>query len=149
MKFLRSLVLVTLIFCFACYCYSEGLDYSGMTDADLIKIQGILESEMNSRGIDKNNLLMTGIYVVGIDIKSGEYIFTNVSDRDFFVYSVYKDMAQYDKVIELEKEIEDFIAPSIVVFNNEFSRVDLEENNILCVIRGMAKVESQKPDWKP
>ena len=149
MKFLRSLVLVTLIFCFAFYGYAEEINFSTMSDKELIDIQGALESEMNSRGIDKNNLMMAGVYVAGTDIKTGEYIFTNVDDVSYFVYGVYKDQNTYEEILKLKNEVEDFTIPLKTIYYDEFSRVVLEEGNILYVVRGMAKVEGQKPDWKP
>lgn len=149
MKFLRSLVLVTLIFCFAFTSLAAPIDYSTMSDTELIELEADLDTELSSRGINKTNLIMAGAYVAGIDIKPGAYVLTSVNREYYFKYAVYQDVDTYKTLLGYKSTIQDFYMPCTKIYVEEYVRINLEEGNVLYIDSGAAKVESQKADWAP
>ena len=89
---MKKLVLaVTLLALFVGFAYAEPLDYSGMSDDELIAVyQGAL-AEIQSRGlvIGEERTLREGKYIIGKDIPAGSYIITCIQTEGEAVGDAY------------------------------------------------------------
>lgn len=74
-KLLSILLVFTLVLGFA---LAEGLDFSNMTDEELVAIYQNAAKEINSRGliVGEERTLREGKYIIGKDIAAGTYTIT-------------------------------------------------------------------------
>ncbi len=56
-------------------------DISGLTDAEIVELLGIVNDELVGRGIEKSAELPAGKYTGGKDIPAGSYIITCKTDE--------------------------------------------------------------------
>ena len=74
-KFLAILVMLTLTVC-SCFALADGLDFSGMSDDELLALMKQVQQEIVDRRIEGTATLPGGKYIGGKDIPAGTYIYT-------------------------------------------------------------------------
>lgn len=62
--------------------FAEEIDYSSLSDDELLDIMFEVSAEITTRGIDVTEIA-NGRYIVGVDIRSGKWEITNSADRGF------------------------------------------------------------------
>lgn len=73
-KLLKYTVLVIVIlFVFVCNGLAEGIDISSLSDDELLALNKNVDQEILDRGLSELSILPAGVYVVGEDIKEGNY----------------------------------------------------------------------------
>lgn len=95
MKKILITILVVML-CLSHGSYAESLsDIANWTDADLLATRDILDDEIFKRGIEFETEFYPGVYVVGEDIKAGQYdIIVHESDSLVFIV-VYANKDDY------------------------------------------------------
>lgn len=78
-----------------------GIDYTSMTDAELVTVRDACIKELGKRGFaSKDVTVPVGTYVVGEDIPAGSYTITFASSSGFARVSVYDEGKSYSSFSE-------------------------------------------------
>lgn len=144
-------LILTLLLLFSGFSLAEGIEVSGLSDEELLVLQKNVTEELYSRGIDHQNLIYQGVYVVGKDIKAGTYVATSVGDDDFD-YAIYDTLSDYEVLSAYKNRFGYGMSlPCVRVRPGESSRIVLEDGNVFhALYEGeVAKLEIQSADWMP
>lgn len=87
-KFLCLLVALLLIGSIA---LAESIDLSAMTDDDLLALKDQVNQTLSDRGITREFVVTSGIYVGGSDIRPGRYTLTATSENGMVQVAIGKD----------------------------------------------------------
>lgn len=139
-KLIAFILVITSLSCFA---FADEIDLSGMSIEELYELHSSIDSEIQSRlncTVASDNIGV-GMYIVGKDIKSGNYTFTLV-DGDFFRYYVYADL-------DAREELESLDFGYITEIGST-SHASLEDGMVLAIDHGTASIETPaKASWAP
>ena len=73
---MKKIISIAILLVFVVTCsYAEELDYSSLTADELIGMRNQITAELNSRFSPDPSAIYSGNYIVGKDIKAGQYIF--------------------------------------------------------------------------
>ena len=105
---------------------SEGIDYSSMSNEELLSMQKGFTDELMRRGLIKRIKLPAGQYEVGVDIPAGTYIITaaEINSEYYSTVAVFEDWSKVTEQGELATYIE-------LLTDLGECTVKLKENNIL------------------
>ena len=89
MKRIVSTILVALLF-IGC-AFAETIDFSGMTDTELVELYNAVREEMTLRNINgaEERTLREGKYIIGRDIPAGDYTITCIGTAGESLGSAY------------------------------------------------------------
>lgn len=122
---------------------AEEIDFSGMSLTELLALHEKLDSAIQEQfdcALDASSMYQ-GVYVVGEDIKAGDYLFTSTS-KTYFMCHLYEDMAH--------KEAHDGGQHETLLQIGDTLSLKLEEGMVLVVDQGVVHVKLiEKPGWAP
>ncbi len=154
-KFLALILCLTLIV--SSVALAEMMNFGTMTDDDLVLLLNQLEAEIAARGIDTSALIYAGTYVVGKDIKAGQYILT-VADSEYGMdiitfetedtYASYFETKRFT-VGEEREAIEANASSKAYARKLDTVSLNLHDGMVLLLKDGTGRLEAMKPSWAP
>ena len=90
---LITVILLLILLLSAINVSAETLDFSTLSDEELIDIQNNLNNEILKRGLKKAKL-PSGLYEAGVDVPAGTYVVTAITqnERYYPLIRIYKDI---------------------------------------------------------
>lgn len=144
-------LILTLLLLFSGFSLAEGIDILNLSDEELTGLQQRVANELYNRGIDRQNLIYYGTYVVGKDIKAGTYIVSSVNNGRFH-YCLFDSLDDYDVFMKYkEKFAYSMVLPNYSIDAGGSGRMELKDGNVLYALYEgeQARLESQSADWMP
>lgn len=146
-KFKLFAMLLAVLMVVSGVCLAAGLDLESLklSDAsveDLLKLKDLIDEELASRGFYENEILETGLYVVGKDIVPGQFTLDEIPDSEDSTYiEVYSSAASRDEHKTLYS----------VNFRYGDTGMILEEGNVILVQYSpcICKLNETKKSWAP
>ena len=136
MKRLFAIVMAAVML-FSIPAFAADLDLSGMTTEELVALQDSIQTELNSRGYNKNDEIATGVFVVGQDIRAGIFSYEAIEDTTLFVY---ENSEKYNSREPLS---------TILIFKGQNGTISLADNQVMEIVSGRGRLSDDKPSWAP
>lgn len=102
--------------------YSFAHKYDVFTDRELLAVFDEIKMELMNRGLFGEGILITGQYIVGIDIPAGTYIFSLLQPATRSNYSICAVKEAEDSEDNLVRQM---------LYKGDKIRITLKEGNIL------------------
>ena len=134
---------------FVCVGLAEGIDISSLSDDDLLAMNESIDREIEARGLSELSVLPAGVYVVGKDIKDGNYCLVG-KDRASTILVFSKEA--FDSYVENGSSTENQpdANPEVNFFVNPGTEgfIGLEEGQVLKLFYP-CYIEEADESWMP
>ena len=148
MKKLVSLLLVFLL-CFGASAAADGLDLSAMSTDDLLILRNQITAEISARLTDDSAMITDGLYVVGVDIKTGMYRIACASD-DYIDVMLFDSKENYQTYQKNTYANVTYRLYRVTLSRGEMATVHLTDGMVLEISDGIGVItEIVKPSWAP
>ena len=144
-------LILTLLLLFSGFSLAEGIDLKGLSDEELQQLEKNVNVELYDRGLNSQNLIYQGAYVVGQDIKSGTYLISSAINRGI-TYCVFDNASDYELMMRYyTKPGTSMVLPNTDIGSSGSGRVELKDGNVFFIpYEGMiGRLEIQQADWMP
>lgn len=139
-KILIAVLLLTMLTVTA---ISEEFDLESMTTEDLVLLHERIDEILEDRFECQLDVIYPGIYVVGKDIKAGDYLFscTKVGIANFWIFEIFNSEEDYaNRNVDHRQNLR---------LSGQM-RLKLEDGMVLSVGEGLGTVQTiSKPSWAP
>lgn len=129
---------------------APDIDLASMSTEDLVALKDSINTEIANRGGD--NVIGEGVYIVGTDIKAGNFKVTPMKGYDGRTsFYIFKDSAEYDDYKGGNYDAGDCVVDldSYEEGDTDSGNLVLKDGEVLYVYRGHAVIEEINPSWKP
>ena len=141
MKKLLAFMLVLLML--SASAFAESTDLGAMTTEELIALHAQLDELLKERFSCQLDVIYPGNYVVGKDIKEGEYLFscTEVGSVHFWILTTYATEEDFANRNSLAKQN---------LQAGKQAQIKLTEGMVLSIGDGLGTIQAiEKPSWAP
>ena len=139
-KFIGIVLAVMMSFGILGTCFASEIDLKSMSIDELIKLRNEVIAELNEKVNPVGDIIGTGVFMVGTDIKEGFFNLTKISE-EFCAIKLYESREKFD-----EGETILWKNPS----QGEMITVVLREGMVLELSGFTATIEELiKPSWAP
>lgn len=122
---------------------AEEIDLSNLSLEELISLHAQVDELLSEKSKCKLDVIYQGYYVVGEDIKEGDYLLTRIDDFDepFWIITMYESKEDEENRNDVSK---------INLQKGDNGQLNLKDGMIVKMTRGYGLFESiEKPSWKP
>lgn len=144
-------LILTLLLLFSGFSLAEGIDLKSLSDEELQQLEKSVGIELYDRGLNRQNLIYQGAYIVGQDIKSGTYLISSVINRGI-TYCVFDNVSDYELMMQYyAKPGTSMVLPNTDISSSGSGRIELKDGNVFFIpYEGMiGRLEIQQADWMP
>ena len=139
------------------FAFASELDLGTLSDAELLALHNRTKVEIGVRGIDTSNLIYDGVYVVGKDIKAGQYTYTVVLTSYGVDVITFKTEDLYNSYFSAKRftvgeenaAIEANAHSKVYLRAAENTTLNLHEGMVLLIKDGSGSLESVTSSWAP
>ena len=130
----------------------ETLDYSGMSLDELVILRNTINEEIASR-IGSGDMIYTGDFLVGTDIKAGKYIITCTAETpqssDDMVMGIFNEKDSHDQFAgeSAYNAFRDNVDAFYALQLDETAIITLEEGQYFVIKWGEATCSPYAPSW--
>ena len=122
---------------------AEEIDLSNLSLEELVSLHAQVDELLAEKSKCKLDVIYQGYYVVGEDIKAGEYLLTRIDDFDepFWIITIYESKEDEENYNDLS---------TINLCEGDNAQLNLKDGMIIDFTLGYGLLEViEKPSWKP
>lgn len=145
---MKKLIAGLLIACtlFTTSAYASSVDVKTMTTEELVELRNQISEELTQRSDFTDELIYIGDYVVGSDIKAGQYIIKYISE----IPDGTGVILVYSSKEEFETDRYNCCVTQLYLEKGQEARLVLEEGQFLRIFDGTLSIRPLlKPSWAP
>lgn len=146
MKRVVGLILVLMLICSSALC--EGIDFSSMTNDELVDLIESAREECRSRGIIRSGNLSVGTYVVGKDVAAASYDICTTESESYTNYYIFSSAEDYELFMDLSSRTPLIVDRSMARYE-EHSKIDLIDGQILVIEHNSLHLEEISNNLMP
>lgn len=133
---------------------AENVDLSALSDVDLLQLRSNIEVELANRGLETENLIEEGTYLVGRDIIEGQFSLLAACEYGMGVY-IFETQEDYSAYFKEERftngeetaAIEAHAMSETWIYEGKSTSFNLKEGMVLLLENGPGKLTTQNKSW--